>query len=328
MNTEISVEGTNSVPGLLQKAYDKLNASDAEAAQKALEEALGVDFDHPEVKYGLKCLNWWLEHIKRIGDFNDAYDRGGYIISQWKSYYGFLDRFEEHYDTCQYAIRRFVFSTALSFFQDVGDGVNEHDPDLLLQVGRCYKGTGSYEEALKYLEQAARFKREDGETIAELADVNALLAEHRAAKALFREAFFLDPQKIELRSMESELIIRLRDKVKEIGYSGPELPEWIPVYGCLFGVFSVKRELKPVELSRLKQSIISLENEIRSRPNNHADNGARGMDSGALLKPRLINRYFWLIDHFENTREAPGIIEETMLKIKIMDRSIYDWYIR
>jgi tetratricopeptide (TPR) repeat protein len=318
MNTEIPVEGINSVPRLLQKAYDKLNASDAEAAQRVLEEALGVDFDHPEVKYGLKCLNWWLEHIKRIEDFDDAYDRGGFILSQWRPYYGFLDRFEEHYEPCQYAIRRFVFSSALRFFQDVlGDGVNEHDPDLLLQVGRCYKGTGSYEEALKYLEQAVRFKREDGETIAELADVNALLAEYRVAKALFREAFFLDPQKIELRSMESELIIRLRDKVKEMGYSGPELPEWIPIYGCLFGVFSVKRELKPVELGRLRQSIFSLENELRSSP-----------DSGPLLKPRLINRYFWLIDHFENTREAPGVIEETMLKIKILDRSIYDWYIR
>ncbi|GHV42529.1 hypothetical protein AGMMS50268_07990 [Spirochaetia bacterium] len=322
METEISVEGTLEVSGLLQKAYDKLAASDAEAAQRVLEEALGVDFDHPEVKYGLKCLNWWLEHIKRIGDFNDAYDRGGFILSQWKSYYGFLDRFEEQYENCQYAIRRFVFSTALHFFQDLlGDGVNEHDPDLLLQVGRCYKGTGNYEEALKYLEQAARFKREDGETIAELADVNALMAEHRAAKALFREAFFLDPQKIDLRSMESELIIRLRDKVREMGYAGPELPEWIPVYGCLFGVFSVKRELKPVELGRLKQSIFSLENELKS-------SAADRPDSGLLLKPRLINRYFWLIDHFENNREAPGIIEETMLKIKIIDRSIYDWYIR
>ncbi|GHV65314.1 hypothetical protein AGMMS49587_19360 [Spirochaetia bacterium] len=336
MNTEISVKGINRVPGLLQKAYDKLAASDADAAQMALEEALGVDFDHPEVKYGLKCLNWWLEHTKRIDDFQDPYEKGVFIFSQWKAYYGFLDHFEEHYDACQYAIRRFVFSTALDFFKDtLGDGVNEHDPDLLLQVGRCYKGTGSYEDALKYLEQAARFKREDGEAIAELADVNALLGENRAAKALFREAFFLDPQKVDLRSMESELIIRLREKVRSMGYSGPELCEWIPVYGCLFGVFSVKRELKPVELGRLRQSIFFLENEIRSSPGTSAGAGfpkgsvSRGAppDTG-YLKPRLINRYFWLIDHFENTREAPGIIEETMLKIKIIDRSIYDQYIR
>jgi tetratricopeptide (TPR) repeat protein len=217
-----------------------------------------------------------------------------------------------------YAIRRFVFSTALRFFEDVlGDGINRHDPGLLLQVGRCYKGVGNYDLAIKYLEQAARFKRDDGETLSELADVNALLEETRVAKVLFREAFFVDPQGIDLRSMESELIIRLRDRVMQLGKTGPELLEWIPIYGCLYGVFSVRRELKPVEVGRLKQSIFTLENEVRSRP-----------DNLTLLIPRLINRYFWLIDQYENTREDPVLIEETMLKIKIIDPAIYRQYIR
>jgi tetratricopeptide (TPR) repeat protein len=174
---------------------------------------------------------------------------------------------------------------------------------------------GNYEQALKYLEQAVRFKREDGEALSELADVNALLEDTRTAKALFREAFFTGPQDVDLHSMESELILRLADKVKTIGYRGAELLEWIPVYGCLYGVFTVKRELKQIELGRLKQSIFSLENELRSRP-----------DNMNLLTPRLINRYFWLIDHYENIQEDPGLIEETLLKIKIIDPVVYESY--
>ncbi|MDR0997476.1 MAG: hypothetical protein LBL70_00280 [Treponema sp.] len=310
MDTETSVEG------LIQKAYDKLDVSDADAAKEILEKALGLDFDHPEVKYGLKCLGWWLEHIRRIDDLADPCDKGGFILSQWKPYYGFLDRFEDHYDSCQYAIRHYVYSIALNFFAGVlGDGVNEHDPDLLLLVGRCYKGVGNYEEALKYLEQARQFKREDGETFSELADVNALLGETKLAKAQFREAFFVDPQKVNLRAMESELIIRLRDRVKKMGMSGPELAEWLPIYGRLFKVFSVIRGLKRAEVTRLKQSIFELENEIRG-------------EGGALLKPRLLNRYFWLIEHYENTGEDQKMIEETFLKIKILDRAIYEWYIQ
>jgi tetratricopeptide (TPR) repeat protein len=311
MSTDVPVEG------LIQKAYNMLKTSNAASAQEALDEALTFDFDHPEVKYALKCLKWWNQQMRRVPELQDPYDKGGYILSQWKPYYSFLDHFTENYEQCQYAIKIFVYSTALRFFEDLlGDGANKHDPGLLLQVGRCYKGTGSYEEALTYLEQAARFMREDSETLAELADVNALLSEHRAAKALFREAFFLDPQKIELGSMESEMIVRLEDKVREMGYSGPLLAEWIPVYGCLFGIFSVKRELKQVELGRLKQSIFSLESEIRL-----------GRANG-LLKPRLINRYFWLIDHYEHIREDPGLIEETMLKIKLIDPAVYERYIR
>ncbi|MDR0386754.1 MAG: hypothetical protein LBH57_01835 [Treponema sp.] len=315
MNAEISITG------LIQQAYDNLKASDAVSAQRILEEALKVDYEHPEVVYALKCVTWWLERIKKLEDFRDAYDKGGFILSQWKSFYSFLDRIggeKGGYEPCMYAIRRFVFSTALRFFEDIlGDGVNRHDPGLLLQVGRCYKGVGNYDQAMKYLEQAARFKRDDGETLSELADVNALLDETRAAKVLFREAFFADPQGVDLRAMESELIIRLRDRVMQLGKTGRELLEWMPIYGCLYGVFSVKRELKPIEVGRLKQSIFTLENEVRSRP-----------DNLSLLVPRLINRYFWLIDQYENTREDPGLIEETMLKIKIIDPEIYGQYIR
>jgi len=313
MDAEISVEG------LIQKAYLSLKALDTEGAMLSLNKALGLDFENEEVAYALKCLSWWLERLKRLPEFQEPYDCGGYILSQWKSFYSFLDRTgeEKGFDSCLYAVKHFVSSSALGFFKDIlGEGENQHDPGLLLQVGCCYKGVGDFEEALKYLEQAARFKREDGETLSELADVNALLEETRAAKALFREAFFVDPQGVNIRNMESELILRLADRVRGLGYSGQELLEWIPVYGTLFGVFSIKRELKLAELGKLKQSIFSLENEARAKT---------GMDA-AFLVPRLINRFLWLIDHYETARADPALIEETMLKIKIANPAIYEQY--
>jgi len=307
------------VAGLIQKAYEKLKASDAEGAAALLDKALQIDFDNEETKHALKSVNWWIEHTARVEEIRNPYERGGFILSRLKQYYVFLDSVAGNYDLCQYAVRRFVFSSALRCFKDLlGDGVNQHDPGLLLQVGRCYKGVGNYDEALKYLEQAARFRREDGETLAELADVNALLGETHAAKALFREAFFLNPEKIDLRAMESEMVIRLRDRLlQEKGYGEEELREWLPVYGRLWGVFSVKRELKPIEFGRLKQSIFSMETECRGNPG-----------QSAALKPRLINRYFWLIDYYENKREDPDLIEEVLLKIKVTDPEIFERYIR
>jgi hypothetical protein len=57
------------------------------------------------------------------------------------------------------------------------------------------------------------------------------------------------------------------------------------------------------------------------------ENELRGnQEEKSLLKPRLINRYFWLIDHYENNREDPSLIEETMLKIKLIDPAIYERY--
>ena len=307
------------VEGLIQKAYEKLKASDAEGAAALLEEALQIDFDNEETKHALKSVNWWLEHMARIEEIKNPYERGGFILSQLRQYYIFLDSVAGHYDLCQYAVRRYVFSAALRCFTDLlGDGVNEFDPGLLLQVGRCYKGVGNYDEALKYLEQAVRFKREDGEVLAELADVNALLGDAPTAKALFREAFFLNPEKIDLRAMESEMILRLRNRLfQEKGYKEEDLREWIPVYGKLWGVFTVTRELKPVEFGRLKQSIFTMETECKGNPG-----------QSAILKPRLINRYFWLIDYYENKKEDPELREAVLLKIKITAPEIYERYIR
>ena len=313
------MDAEQQVARLIQKAYDKLKASDPESAAALLDEALHIDYDNEETKHALKSVNWWLEHMAKVNGIKNPYEKGGVILSQFKRYWVFLDSIAGSYDLCQYAIRRYVFSCALQCFRDLlGEGVNQHDPALLLLVGRCYKGVGNYDEAFKYLEQAARFKREDGETLAELADVNALLGETNAAKALFREAFFLNPEKIDLRAMESEMIVRLREKLlQEKKFREEELREWVPVYGRLWGVFSVIRELKPIEFGRLKQSIFTMEIECKGNP-----------AQSAVLKPRLLNRYFWLLDYYESNREDSELIETVLSKIQVTAPEIYERYFR
>jgi tetratricopeptide (TPR) repeat protein len=301
---------------LLINAYNSLKASDAQTACQFLEDALKLDYESKEIKCALKCVSWWLEQCKKLLNIKDPYEKGGMLISLLKPYQVFLAQLSDNFEQCQYAIRSYVYSNALENFKGLlGILSNQHDPHLLLMVGRCYKGLGLYDEALNYLEQAVRFKREDAETLAEVADINALLAETKTAKMLFREAFFLDPAKIDMGCMESALINQLRDNVSALGFSGDETAEWIPVYGYLWGVFSVKREMKQVEVGKLKQSIFSLEAEREANP-----------DRRDFLKPRLINRYFWLIDYYENVHEDPVLIEETLLKIKVTDPEIYQRY--
>jgi len=328
------VDTEKRVSGLVQQAYDRLKNFDAEGdagamdaqgaealkcASALLDEALKADCDSQEIKHALKSVDWWIVRSSGIAGIANPYEKGEAILSRLRQYFSFLDTLPDYFEKCQYAVRRFVFSCALGCFRDLlGDGVNQHDPGLLLLVGRCYKGVGVYDEAFRYVEQAVRFKRDDSEALAELADVNALLGETEKAKALFREAFFLNPERIDLRVMESEMILRLRNKLaREKGYREEELREWIPVYGKLWGVFSVIRELKSIEFGRLKQSISTLETECRGNPSR-----------GAALKPRLINRYFWLIDYYDTKKEDPCLREEVLLKIKVTDQEIYDRYVQ
>ena len=150
---------------------------------------------------------------------------------------------------------------------------------------------------------------------AELADCYALCGEEKTAKVLFREAFFIEPQQVDNSFLESELFCRLAERTQKAGYSGQALQEWLPVYGVLYGVFNIKRELRALEAGKLKQAVFALENELKEAES-----------QTELLVPRLINHYFWLIDHYNTTNSERARINETLLKIKLLDSSIYDMY--
>ena len=86
-------------------------------------------------------------------------------------------------------------------------------------------------------------------------------------------------------------------------------------YAVLYGVFNVKRELRPIEYGKLRQSIYSLQSDIRQNSDNE------------VLVPRLINKYFWLIDHYISVKEDRSTIDEVLMNIKLLSPSIYQQYI-
>ena len=153
------------------------------------------------------------------------------------------------------------------------------------------------------------------EILSETADCFALCGEDKKAKVLFREAFFIDAQKIEIEFFDSELICSLIKQVKDKGYSGAALKEWIPVFGVLYGVFNMKRELKTHEAARLRQEIYAKENELKNPANN-----------AEILVPKLINMYFWLIDYYVRSGESVNRINECLLQIRVHNESVFKMY--
>ena len=109
------------------------------------------------------------------------------------------------------------------------------------------------------------------------------------------------------------------EKLSEKGFAPPTLQEWLPVYGVLYGVLNVKRELKPLEYGKLKQSIFTLENRLLEEHSDALRNE---------VVPRLINRYFWLIDHYLGTKDSREKIEQVLRKVKQLDSDVYELYIQ
>lgn len=302
----------------LKEALSLLEKGDPNGASEILTLLYMKDLESKELHYTNRCCTFWIDANKRLAESTDPFEQGEQLLSEWKTCKTFIGQQDNVYEPALYSTQKGFFTTALGYFTKLFD---EKDPlrkaEIYRDAGICYKKIGNFEDARACLSEANTFYHGMSSVLAELADCYSLCGEERYGKVLFREAFFVDPEKIDIEYLDSELIKCLISKTAEKGFSGRNLLLWIPVYGVLTGIFNVRRVLSSQEVCRLKQNIYAMENEIKD-PSCNTD----------ILVPKLLNSYFWLIDHYVLTHENMNKVNELLLKIKILDSNIYDMYIK
>lgn len=307
----------NSVQKLLPQIYELLKQGEIEQAGIELNMLFQKDLENADILYALTGVNFWKDKLKKALEATTTFERGEFIVSQWKPFIGYMQKQGSINETTLYALKNCAFLHALNYYQSLyNENGATQDPELYRKIGLCYKALGNYEQSLHLLELAKEGANDSPPILAELADCYMLCGETRLGKVLFREAFFLGASAIDLQFLESEIIQRLASQVQSLGYTDSQITEWIPIYGVLYGVFNIKRELRALEFGKLKQAIYALENEINDV----------GPELQAMLVPRLINHYFWLIDHYVNVNDDKAKVDEVLLKIKLLDTGVYKKY--
>jgi len=313
----------------LLQAYEFLKNGDTFRAKTLIEDALANDLDNKEIVFALRCVNFWVDKMLAgglaatsesgiyaalaVGEGSRPEDKGDFLIHYWKRFLPFVKDDADAFERCITAVRTGVFSQALDAFHEaLGLHKSPHEGELYRKAGLCHKKLGEYETALSFLSEASVLLPADSSILAEMADCYALCGNDRAAKVLFRDAFFVNASRIDIAHLDCLMILNLLEQTAKKGFSGYALLEWIPVYGVLYGVFNIKRELRAHEAAKLKQAIYALENELNETSS----------DSD-LIVPRLMNHYFWLIDHLAASQDERSKIEETLRKIKLLDIEIY-----
>lgn len=301
----------------LKEVLSLLENGNPTEAKVILNEMIKYDFDTKELDFTIRCCNFWIDIIADDALINNPFERGEELLTKWKEFIEFVNGWDNFYEPSYYAVCRGIFSLARQCYSSM---LSEKDvvqrSEINRKLGLCYKKLGDYENAKQCLVTANSLHPVQSAVIADLADCYALCGEDKEAKVLFREAFYIDFKRIDLEFLDSRLICRLADKVKGLGYGKDEVKAWIPVYGVLWGVFTIKRTMKYQETVKLKQEIYALENELKTpaRANN-------------LITPRLINLYFWLIDLYRANNDDKLVLQ-TLLRIKILAPDIYNLYCR
>lgn len=300
----------------IKRVYDLLKQGDYQSAKEVLSEILVDDLENPEILFGLKCTGFWENKLTQISEITNLFPKGEQLISGWKEFLYLIDNEKSRYEQCIYSIKKGVFTQVLEIFQRLlQENTFSKKGAIVGRIGLCYKQLGDYDTALRFLGEANLENPEKASILAEMADCYALCGEEKTSKILFREAFFINPQDVDISVLESELFCRLYSEVIKTGKKDEVAAEWFPVEGVLLGVLNVKRELRALEVGKLKQNIYALETELKDE----------GVEADLII-PRLINNYFRLIDHYTTVMEDRTKINEILLKIKLLNADVYERY--
>ncbi|MBE6347908.1 MAG: tetratricopeptide repeat protein [Spirochaetaceae bacterium] len=300
----------------IKRVYDLLKQGDYQSAKEVLSEILVDDLENPEILFGLKCTGFWENKLTQISEITNLFPKGEQLISGWKEFLNLIDNEKSRYEQCIYSIKKGVFTQVLEIFQRLlQENTFSKKGAIVGRIGLCYKQLGDYDTALRFLGEANLENPEKASILAEMADCYALCGEEKTSKILFREAFFINPQDVDISVLESELFCRLYSEVIRTGKKDEVAAEWFPVEGVLLGVLNVKRELRALEVGKLKQNIYALETELKDE----------GVEADLII-PRLINNYFRLIDHYTTVMEDRTKINEILLKIKLLNADVYERY--
>jgi tetratricopeptide (TPR) repeat protein len=305
----------NRICSNLEEFYSELEQARFEQARGVIETLFRKDFDNPDIVSAYKACCFWEERYSQLEQLS-IIEKGDYLQHQWFVFQSDFCREHRCPERLAGLLRDNVFTEARELYQSYIQKQDRTEPDILLRIGVCSKFLGNFDQAINCFEEALSSDSEKPELLAELADCYSMVSEEKKSKILFREAFYLDPEKVKTERLLSATINNLVALITEKkGYSGRELKEWIPVYGVLFHVFNVKRELRPIDYGKLMQSILTLKKEIKEDFSN------------PYLKPRLINKYFWLIDHYIAAKKPRSFVDEVLMNINLLDPEIFKIYV-
>ena len=304
----------DSIGRLLDAAWQDLREGLHAEAFGKLERALALDVGRPGTASALKCTAFWRERQARLDALKDPWEQGEAILAQWRLFVPFAERLGDVPERCLFSLKQRAFSTALALYRRVLEAGAGEDPELLSRIGRCAKGVGTYDLAIEFLERANRERGGDAAILAELADAYSLAGEEREAKVFFREAFFLDPQAVDLGLLESPLVARLAARLRDDGVRGARAGR---VGARVRG-----------HLGRLQRAAGAEAAGARPAEAGHLPARTGGPPRGepAVLVPRLINRYFWLIDHYRTVGESRERVEEVLDRVRELDPRVHRDY--
>ncbi len=282
-----------------------------------MEEIFNKNPDFTGVTETIKSIKFWQNRWVKLHQFPQGDERANYLFNEWNNYKKFSDKSNIKYKKILISLKNFIFKNIIKNLIFAYQQSDVPNIDLLLKIGEIFLNIEEYQKAIESFEYARMFKKRDSYLLSLLAAAYFQSGNLDKSKVLFREAFLYDPQKIDISKVNVGFIDQIIEYLnKEKNLSSQFQIEWIPVYGVLLNIFNIKREIDSDELGRLNQEVQELENKLYIKK-----------IYDASVEPKIINRYFWLIDYYTLQNNNKDYIKIYLNKLKDINKTIYKKYL-
>jgi hypothetical protein len=283
---------------------------------------MSVDPDYPGLIESYRTAKFWLNRAEELASLPEGKKTADFLMTEWEEYDEYARGKDMQSSAAYRSVMMYVFYTAseqyrLAFIRQED---TTGDFDLLLNVGACCLRLGDYQKTVATLEYASKSYNSNARLLALLAEATYHINDIPRSLWYFREAFFIDPSEIDLSLITAEPIRQLMEIAGEAQKNCYDLREWIPVYGFLTDILYVRRNLQERQVESIKEQIYNLELNFQRMNRDQIE------ESNVL--PRLITKYFWLLDYFEFQHYSFDNITQIRDRLLQINRNMFEDYFK
>jgi tetratricopeptide (TPR) repeat protein len=309
------------LPGI-NEAYQLIEEGNFIEAAKIIDGLMNQSTDYPGLIEGYRTAKFWNNRKDEIDNSIQGKKKADYFMRQWNEFNKYAIE-KNMTDSAAYrAARKYVFQNASMHYKIAFQNQEStaDNFDLLVNLGICFLTIGEYNNTIETLEYARSSYKSDAKLLSILAEAYYHTNEIPRSLLYFREAFLINPAEIELDLLKSKPIQELIEIVQSEKPGCTDVREWIPILGSTEDIFYVKRPLNSQQVEAIKREIYNMEKSFQTMN--------RDKIAETNIIPRLINKYLWMLDYFEQQNYDFESVTDIRKRLIKLDKELFEDYFK
>ena len=305
----------------VNEVFDLIEDGKFSNAVNELDILLNINPNYPGVIEAYRTARFWQNRNDELKKFKEGKETADFLMIQWQEFETYsIEKNLLSSMAYKSAMRNIFFKASHNYrsaFQKQEDTINNFD--LLQNLGDCFIRLEEYKHAVETLEYAKTSNHSNATLLSMLAEGYFHLGELTKSLVLFKEAFLINPSKIDITMIKAKPIHDIIKIINSEEKKFTDIREWIPIYGFIHNIFNVRKKISKPQLNTIKNEIYNFEVSYQKL-------NKEKIETSNIL-PRMINRYLWSLDYYEFQEFDQGIIHQIRDRLlKIEPDIFYDYF--